>query len=395
MSGHVRLRGDVWYAVISTRDEFGRRKTVWRSFPEAKGKREAMYLAADLRKQMMSGKFVAKKGTTLAQWSEHWLSIGAPGKKKRKIGRKSVERYGQILRCHVFPALGDTRLQDIKSTMIDRLYSELEGKGQIGSNTREKVHIILGSCLNAAVRAKQISENPVADVQIIPTHNRSEVDHGMVLTAEQMKNLLRQSRGHSLYAVIAFACLTGARRGETLALMWDDVDLTKKTITIRRALEQTLAGITFKGTKTGNEREIGISDDLVALLSSERERHLRIVAGVPDGAAVDLSLVKLPKGALVFPLLTRGEKPDLCRPRSPKAVSSMFWLLARECGYKGLRLHDLRGSHGTALLNAGEPVHSVAARLGHDPAMLLKAYAKTTDESKAKLLKSVAGMGLL
>jgi integrase len=59
------------------------------------------------------------------------------------------------------------------------------------------------------------------------------------------------------------------------------------------------------------------------------------------------------------------------------------------------RFHDLRGSHGTALLNAGEPIHEVAKRLGHDPATLLAAYAKQTDEGKAKLVKSVAGMGLL
>jgi Phage integrase family len=134
--------------------------------------------------------------------------------------------------------------------------------------------------------------------------------------------------------------------------------------------------------------EIGISDDLVTLLRSERERHLRIVAGVPDGATVDLSLVKLPAGALVFPLLTRGDKPDLCRPRSPRSVSNVFALQARQCGYKGLRFHDLRGSHGTALLNAGEPIHEVAKRLGHDPATLLAAYAKQTDEATAKLVKS-------
>jgi hypothetical protein len=46
-------------------------------------------------------------------------------------------------------------------------------------------------------------------------------------------------------------------------------------------------------------------------------------------------------------------------------------------------------------LNAGEPVHSVAARLGHDATMLLKAYAKRTETADAKIVQSVAGMGLL
>jgi integrase len=73
----------------------------------------------------------------------------------------------------------------------------------------------------------------------------------------------------------------------------------------------------------------------------------------------------------------------------------MFSLLAAGVGYKGLRFHDLRGSHGTALLNAGEPVAEVARRLGHDPAMLLRSYAKRTGSADKKIVQSVAGMGLL
>jgi integrase len=43
--------------------------------------------------------------------------------------------------------------------------------------------------------------------------------------------------------------------------------------------------------------------------------------------------------------------------------------------------HDLRGSHETALLDAGVPVHVVAARCGHDPAVLLRSYAKRTKKA--------------
>jgi integrase len=237
---------------------------------------------------------------------------------------------------------------------------------------------------------KIIPTPPTDDVQIIPRKSKHQVDHGKCLDANQMRDLIRKSQGHALYSIVVFACLTGARRGEILALQWSDVDLIKKEIVIRRSLEQTKAGITVKGTKTGTEREIGISDDLVDLLAAERARHLRIVAGVPDGTDVDLSLVRLPQGALVFPLLSRGDGVDLMRLRSPKAVTSMFSLLAAGVGYKGLRFHDLRGSHGTALLNAGEPVAEVARRLGHDPAMLLRSYAKRTGSADKKIVQSVA-----
>jgi integrase len=47
-------------------------------------------------------------------------------------------------------------------------------------------------------------------------------------------------------------------------------------------------------------------------------------------------------------------------------------------GFPELRFHDLRRTHETMLLDAGVPVHAVAARCGHDPAVLLRVYAKRT-----------------
>jgi integrase len=149
-----------------------------------------------------------------------------------------------------------------------------------------------------------------------------------------------------------------------------------------RALEETkAAGLTFKAPKTKRgTRTIAIDDELVTLLTAEREKHLRIMAGVPDTTAVDLSLVKLPEGALVFPS-PAGPKFDFTRPRDPHAVTRGFKRHARRLGFKKLRFHDLRGSHETALLDAGVPIHVVAARCGHDPATLLRNYAKRTDRA--------------
>ena len=57
--------------------------------------------------------------------------------------------------------------------------------------------------------------------------------------------------------------------------------------------------------------------------------------------------------------------------------------LARKLGFPKLRFHDLRGSHETILLDRGVRVHVVAARCGHDPAVLLRIYAKRTEEADA------------
>jgi integrase len=112
------------------------------------------------------------------------------------------------------------------------------------------------------------------------------------------------------------------------------------------------------------------------------------MAGVPDGVAVDLTLVKLPDDALIFP-----SPNGLTRPRDPHAVTRGFVRQARKLGFAGLRFHDLRGTHETLLLDAGVPVHVVAARCGHDPAVLLRSYAKRTrkaDTSAAAVIGALS-----
>jgi integrase len=100
---------------------------------------------------------------------------------------------------------------------------------------------------------------------------------------------------------------------------------------------------------------------------------------VSDVAAVDLALVKLPKGALMFPNPpSPGESFSLTKLRNPRNTTKEFVRKATALGFPGLRFHDLRGTHETLLLDQGVPVHVVAARCGHDPAVMLRAYAKRT-----------------
>src|SRR5262249_17931693 len=67
------------------------------------------------------GEHVAPDRMSLAGWAENWISIGCPGRKKRRAGQRSVERYTQLLRGHVLPMLGNKRLQQLYATDIDRL----------------------------------------------------------------------------------------------------------------------------------------------------------------------------------------------------------------------------------------------------------------------------------
>jgi integrase len=94
------------------------------------------------------------------------------------------------------------------------------------------------------------------------------------------------------------------------------------------------------------------------------------------------SLVRIPDDWLIFP--APDGQPNAAR--HPDSVTKQFTKRAEKILGFAIRLHDLRVSHGTWLLDQGTPVHVVAKRLGHDPSVLLRTYAKRTqkgDESAA------------
>jgi integrase len=339
-----------------------------------------------------TGEHIAPDKVTLGEWIGRWIALlerQQDGGERRRglVSHRTVERYAELLRCHVTPTLGARPLQAIQPAEIDALYMRLEKK--LAPRTVHHVHTVLGACLKAAVRKGLIMSSPVARAE---APSPGESDHGIALDEDQLTALVRGFKGTPLHAIVAVAAFSGARRNEILALQWDDLSFENRTLTIARAIEETKKhGRGTKEPKTARGlRTIAIDENLVELLRAEREKHRRLVAGVPDGLEVDLGLVKLPEGALMFP---GGDGTDLTKLRDAHAVTRTFVRRARRLGFPQLRCHDLRGSHETLLLDAGVPVHVVAARCGHDPAVLLRTYAKRTkkaDTSAAAVISALS-----
>src|SRR5262249_55734311 len=281
------------------------------------------------------------------------------------------------LKVHLLPTLGHRPLQKLQAAEIDALYAALADK--LAPATLHGVHITLSSCLSTAVRTRKIAKSPIADLAKLPA--RGESDRGIALDETQLRKLIQGFRDHPLHTIVNVAAFTGARRSEILALRWEDLDPAARTLRIEHSVEHTRRhGLRVKGPKSERGvRTIEIDAGLVDLLLAERERHLRIVAGVPDGVDVSLSLVKLPAGAARFPApAPPGEQFSLTKLRTPQGVTESFQKRAARIGFPDLRFHDLRTTCQTMLLDAGVPVATVAARGGHDPAVLLRTYAKRT-----------------
>jgi hypothetical protein len=352
-------------------------KTVHGTLQDARKELRRLLKAGD------DGDHVDPSKVTVGEWINHWIEIGCPaGKKKTKSRRqKTVARYGELLRHHVVPTLGNVSLQKLQGADIDTLYVALGHK--LAPRTAHHIHTVLGSCLGAAVRTRRISRDPMLELMQAPSPGES--NHGMRLDADQLQTLMHGFVGTTLHEIVAVACMTGMRRGEILALRWSDIDWVEKTFTVERALEYTRkAGLAFKSPKTERGRRTFVVDEsLLDLLQRLQQKYLQIIAGVPDGTHIDLSLVKLPPESLVFP----APDGELAAPRHPDAVTKQFTNRAAKLGFPGLRFHDIRGSHECAALNAGTPLHIVAARAGHDVGTMLRNYTQLTEQADADAAK--------
>jgi len=325
------------------------------------------------------GTHVAPDKVTLRDWAAQWIGLKAAERQ-----HKTVARYEDLLAKHVLPKLGERPIQQIKPIEIQLLYAELE----MADRTKHHIATVLKACLQAAVDiGKVLQTNPAAAIK---KPSAEDSDIGIALEQEKIAALVEGFRGSTLFDLTFLVAFTGMRREEVLALRWSDFDPAAKTLKIERALTYTPKhGLEFKVPKSKRSRRtVTIDDTLVALLLRMREPYQRMVAGAPDGADVDLSLVRIPDDWLVFPA-PAGEPHQ---PRHLDAVTKQFTKRAKKIlGFK-FRLHDLRVSHETWLLDQGTPVHVVAKRCGHDPALLLKVYAKRTQKSDESAAETIGLM---
>jgi integrase len=98
-----------------------------------------------------------------------------------------------------------------------------------------------------------------------------------------------------------------------------------------------------------------------------------------------VSLVKLPDGAFMFPNPPMpGESFSHTAHRNPRNATKEFVRKATALGFQGLRLHDLRGTHETHLLDRGMLPAAVAQRCAHDLPTMLRSYAKRTRKADAR-----------
>lgn len=348
MRGHIKQRAKgSWSIVIDLgRDATGKRKQKWSTVRGTK--KEAQAELTRLLNEINTGEYVEPSRMLVREYLKRWLKDYA----EPSVSPKTNERYAQIIRDNINPALGNYQLSKLKPLHIQSFYTDCltsgrkDGKGGLAAQTVLHFHRLLHRAFSQAVKWQLLARNPVDAVEP-PKPQRKEMN---AINEADTALLLDKLAGSVLFTPVMFAVTTGLRRGEVLALRWKDVNLDEGRITVNQSLEQTMDGLRFKSPKTErSRRQVPLPSVTLDLLKDHKRKQ--------NEERLRLGPIYQNKD-LVFP------RPD-GSPMPPDSFSTNFAAFIRRSGLKHIRFHDLRHSHATQLLLQGVHPKIVSERLGH------------------------------
>jgi integrase len=348
MRGHIRRRGTRSWAVVVDlgRGPDGKRQQRWHSVKGSRADAEGALVR--LLRSLQTGEYVEPSKLTVKFYLERWLADYA----KPNTSGKTYERYSEIVNANLMPALGHHKLTKLQPLHIQAVYTEAlkrgrrSGKGGLSPRTVLHIHRVLHQALNQAVRWQLLIRNPASAVEP-PRPQSTEMQ---VLTETQTARMLALAGGTDLYVPILLAVTTGMRRGEILALTWQDFDPKSGHLTVTKSLEQTKEGLTVKAPKTAKGRR---TIPLPAITVQALKRH-----------KAEQGRRRLRLGGLYqeLGLICAGSSGS---HQEPDSFSQRFQIFLKRTDLPRIRLHDLRHTHATQLLKQGVHPKVVAERLGH------------------------------
>jgi len=246
-----------------------------------------------------------------------------------------------ILRHHALPQLGKLALDEIKAEHIVDVVARMKAKG-LAASTANRVLVILRYIYNLAIKWRMpgIASNPTTGIELGP-----EIQRNRYLTKEEAQVLsaaIANDENRTAANAIMLLLLTGARRNEITQARWEHVFWDERKLRVPIS-------------KSGKPRWISLSASAIGLLRS-----------IPRCAGNDY----------IFPAPTTGRpSPSLWFP----------WKRIRDrAGLGDVRLHDLRHSFASFLVNEGVSLYVVQGLLGHANAKTTQRYAHLQSDTLSR-----------
>ena len=312
---------------------------------------------------------VTKAGKyTVGAWMDEWFENYA----KVKVRPSSHQTYRGHIDNHIKPNIGKISLENLTSLELQKFYKKLLTSGRIdrveskhqtkglSPKTVRNIHQIIASAMKLAKEQKIISADP-AEGCALPKLEHREMK---TLPIEQLTSFLREAKESGVFEMYYVELATGLRRGEILGLKWEDLDLERGDLRVKRQVSRINGEVVEAPLKTKNAyRTLPLEEDTIAFLKEQKKK----AGGSP----------------WVFPSPTGG-------PISPDSVLHMLHRVLKRAGLPRVRFHDLRHTFATLALQNGVDVKTVSGMLGHFSAgFTLDTYAHVTTAAQKEAARTM------
>ena len=258
---------------------------------------------------------------TVAEWCRLWFETYS----KPNIRYNTAKGYEGIIEHHIIPAIGVIKLRQLSSIHIQRMYNETKENGRMQRGSKQngkalsntfvrRVHAVLQAALKQAVKERLIPYNPCENCRI-PPKDKKEMT---ILPPERIGRYLQEAEKYGVLPMFYLELSSGLRRGELLALQWEDLNVKERILTVNKQVTRMEGELDVTEPKTKNSvRKVALSQQAVNLLVQEHEQH--------------------PDNPILFP------SPRTGGYWSPDAVSRINRKLLKNAGIEEhVRFHDLR-----------------------------------------------------
>ena len=308
---------------------------------------------------------VSMEHYTVGQWLDAWMENYA----ELQVRPSSYKTYQGFIENHIRPALGDILLDKLTAMDLQRLYKHLLESGRVecaesrnkpkglSVKTVRNINQMISSALNCAVEQRLIPANPTKGC-VLPKLEKKEMK---ILPPESLGTFFEEARRSGVFELYYIDLATGLRRGELLGLKWNDIDLDKGIIHVRRQILRQNGRVVEAPLKTKNSyRNIAIGADAIEVLKGMKQ-----------------------KDEYIFPSPFGG-------PMSPDSVLHMLQRVLKRAGLERIRFHDLRHTFSVLALQNGVDVKTLSSMLGHYSAgFTLDTYAHVTTSMQKQAANAV------
>ena len=299
---------------------------------------------------------------TVATWLRTWFELYA----KPHIRPSTMNYYHRNIEQHIIPAIGDFPLNKLTTRDLQKLYNDLQSNGRLrkvqkkekpglSNSTMRGIHMMLHNAFERAVKERLILRNPTEDC-IAPKIQKFEMQ---ILQPEHIKEYLDAANARGLLPMFYLELVSGLRKGELTALLWSDLDIRNRTISVSKQYVKNPNGeLTLSRPKTETSvRKVSIPQEAIDLLIAEHDKH--------------------PDNPYMFPSPITGEM------YYPDSIVNLHKKILKDAGLPHIRFHDLRHTFATLALQNGVDVKTVSSMLGHyDAGFTLRTYTHATRQKQ-------------